>query len=262
MPRGVFKKHPHLIFSRIYDCNMSDMHNWPSIDQLIGPERRNQDNYWVRAVFASTITGSTSINGRSQDLGNQLDTELLLGLREWAEVILVGSGTVRAEDYAGVQPTDKKPNPAPLAVVTSSLDFDYDSRFFHDYHVPHLFMVPESSLQDPTNYTKVQKLQAFGEVISTGSGTIRECLTTLVNRGFARISCEGGPSILGGLISANAVDQFYLTIDPTLTNAVESPITRCTSDTTVKHKMRLESSMHCPDSTLFLRYGHPRVNSM
>ncbi|MDK8845012.1 dihydrofolate reductase family protein [Corynebacterium sp. MSK297] len=235
------------------------MDNRTSLAQLLGPEQRNSDGYCVRAIFASTITGSATIDGRSNDLGNELDTELLLAAREWSDVVLVGSETVRAENYGGVQPTTQKPSPAHIAVMTASMSFGDNSRFLHDYHVPHLFLVPESSLTDPHKKERAEKLTLFGQVIGVGAGSVEECIKTLVSRGFKRILCEGGPSIFSGLITANAVDQFYLTLHPTLTSTVETPITRGTTGTVTTQQMHLESVEHCPDSTLFLRYGrHPR----
>lgn len=55
----------------------------------------------IRAIAISSLTGSLTLEGVSGGLGNELDRELLLSLRDWADVVLVGAGTVRAERYTG-----------------------------------------------------------------------------------------------------------------------------------------------------------------
>lgn len=231
------------------------MDNWPALETLLGSAPATSRDYAVRAIFASTVTGSATVDGRSHELGNDLDTQLLLGLREWADVVFVGSATVRAEDYGGVQQTENKPRPARIAVATASMNFDWNARFFRDAHVPHIFLTPDSALENPENSDKITNLKKYGEILATGTGSVAECVTALAKAGFRRISCEGGPSIFGELIAAEAVDQFYLTLDPTLTSSVETPIVTSNTEPVATQNMRLESVQQCPDSTLFLRYG-------
>lgn len=73
----------------------------------------------IRAVAVSSLTGSVTLDGVSGDLGNDLDRELLLALRDWADVVLVGAGTVRAEGYTGQRAKQ-------LAVVSRSGDVPLD----------------------------------------------------------------------------------------------------------------------------------------
>ena len=65
---------------------------------IIGPVT---DQPEVRAIAISSLTGSLTLDGVSGGLGNELDRQLLLALRDWADVVLVGAGTVRAEGYTG-----------------------------------------------------------------------------------------------------------------------------------------------------------------
>lgn len=70
------------------------------LSDIIGPTLP-PDRPEVRAIAVSSLTGSLTLDGLSGGLGNELDRELLLALREWADVVLVGAGTVRAEGYTG-----------------------------------------------------------------------------------------------------------------------------------------------------------------
>lgn len=231
------------------------MNSNSALTRILGPEQSHQSSVSIRAICASTINGSSTISGRSKSLGNELDGQLLNALRDWCDVVLVGAETVRSENYFGVQPTPKKSSPARMAVVTSSMEFFWDKQFFYNYYSPHIFLVPNDSIEKPENKSKIIRLQEHGDVVNTAGGDIIDCITALTRMGFKRILCEGGPSVFGGLIAADAVDQLYLTLDPTLTSAVESPVTRDASETIATQRMQLESVEQCPDSTLFLRYG-------
>ena len=83
----------------------------PKVEDVIGPDP-DLSHPHVRFVEISTLSGSASLHGSSSELGNELDTAVLLGLLERADVIVVGSRTVLAEDYGGAQPSKDRPNPA------------------------------------------------------------------------------------------------------------------------------------------------------
>ncbi|MDO5670889.1 MAG: dihydrofolate reductase family protein [Corynebacterium sp.] len=79
---------------------------------IIGPVT---DQPEVRAIAVTSLTGSLTLDGVSGGLGNDLDRELLLALRDWADVVVVGAATVRAEGYTGARAKE-------VAVVTRSGD--------------------------------------------------------------------------------------------------------------------------------------------
>mgnify|MGYP000577804138 CR=1 FL=1 len=103
--------------------------------EIIGPSTATQE---VRAVAISTAFGSFTASGTSGALGNDADKQVMLALREWADVVLVGSGTVKAEDYG--------PADIPIAVVSRSLDFDTSAKLFSGPGP--LILAPDESLTD------------------------------------------------------------------------------------------------------------------
>ena len=172
------------------------------IDALIGSTAATEE---VRAVVITTVFGSFTSGGTSGALGNDTDSDLLLALREWADVILVGSGTVKAEDYG--------PADTPMAVVSRSLTFDTSAKLFSG--APPLILTPEESLSDPELEANRQALKAKGcQLVSTGNGGAREIVDTLRAHGFGRIVCEGGPSLYASLFEHSLIDVLHLTIDP------------------------------------------------
>ncbi|TLF79493.1 pyrimidine reductase family protein [Nocardia cyriacigeorgica] len=102
------------------------------------------DRPWVRANFVSSIDGAVTSDGLSGGLGTDADRRVFLALRELADVVLVGAGTARAENY-GPAKTDPalrrrlhelgigghpEGTPPPIAVVTASAALDASGRLF------------------------------------------------------------------------------------------------------------------------------------
>lgn len=230
------------------------------IQQLIGPELAVGEPE-LRAVVVGTITGSTTVSGTSGGLGNDTDTALLLGLRHWCDVVLVGSATVKAENYGGVRISGNRrakrraggqaPVP-PIAVVSSSLNFDTDTRFFLEADTPPIIVTDNP---DPGRQALLRS--AGARILQVTSTDAEVVVDKLRATGFARISCEGGPSIYSQLIDADLVDLWHHTIDPTLNGAVEHPLVR--GDAGPPRRFRLEHWHADPDSVLFLRYRRDRT---
>src|SRR6266702_4430564 len=58
---------------------------------------------WFRVNFISSIDGAATVDGSSGALGGPADHAVFPLLRDLADVILVGAGTVRAENYGGAR---------------------------------------------------------------------------------------------------------------------------------------------------------------
>src|SRR4051794_38123392 len=93
----------------------------------------------VRLNMIVSVDGGTSWNGVSGALGGPADKALFSVLRSFADVVLVASGTMRAEHYgpAVVAPRfeqarrERGQTPAPrIAVVSRTCQFDWSSPFF------------------------------------------------------------------------------------------------------------------------------------
>jgi riboflavin biosynthesis pyrimidine reductase len=94
---------------------------------------------WVRANMIASIDGGATVEGRAGGLAGPGDRVLFKVLREVADVVLVGAGTVRAENYSGAQlsvaarherQARGQAEVPPIAVVTASGALDLDSRLF------------------------------------------------------------------------------------------------------------------------------------
>lgn len=172
----------------------------------------------VRANMISSLDGGATLDGRSGGLGNEGDRWLFAVLRDLADVILVGSGTVRAEQYAGVELDEARrarrvrwglpAAPPPIAVVTGR-GLDADLPLFTGFETAPIVVTPRSA---------AGLVPAGAEPLLAGDRTVdlAAAIRGLADRGFRRIHCEGGPDLLGRLVAANLLDECCLTIAPLL----------------------------------------------
>ncbi|OYL19451.1 hypothetical protein A5N45_13050, partial [Streptococcus pneumoniae] len=61
------------------------------------------DGTWLRANFISSLDGGATVDGTSGAMAGPGDRFVFNLLRELADVIVVGVGTVRIEGYSGVR---------------------------------------------------------------------------------------------------------------------------------------------------------------
>ncbi|WP_051218351.1 dihydrofolate reductase family protein [Nocardioides insulae] len=139
------------------------------------------DRPWLRVNMVSTVDGSAQgEDGRSGSINNDVDREVFQSLREAAEVVLVGAGTARAEEYGEAR--------TPMVVVS------------------HGDLLPDS-LREAANVT----VRRGG-----GPADLRRLVEELYAAGHRRLLCEGGPTLLSGLLGAGVVDELCTTIVPRL----------------------------------------------
>ncbi len=174
----------------------------------------------LRANMIMSLDGAASFDGVAGPLSDANDQNLLLALRGYADVVLVGAGTVRAEGYGPVRLTadqvaerrDRWGTDAipPIAVVT------------HTGRVPaSLFAEPA---QRPILVTTAlvardrPQLAEHADLLIAGDSAVNltAALRALQARGMRRILCEGGPTLLDELVAGDLVDEMCLTISPTL----------------------------------------------
>ncbi|WKD61354.1 2,5-diamino-6-ribosylamino-4(3H)-pyrimidinone 5'-phosphate reductase [Corynebacterium ciconiae DSM 44920] len=212
----------------------------------------------VRGVAISSLNGAATVEGTSGSLGNDNDTRVLTTLRAWADCVLVGAGTVRAENYGGVrlspeQRADRlaagQADTPPLAVITGSADMDTTSRFFTEVSASPIIITGSK------NADRVATYEAAGaEVLLLDELSVDTALTALAERGYHRISIEGGPSIYGHALDHGLIDYLHLSIAPVITQ-IDRPLFSHPAHST---QLELDGVHHDEDGFLFTRYRLPR----
>lgn len=180
------------------------------------------DSRWLRVNFVSSADGGSSVDGLSGGLSSAGDKQVFGILRVLADVILVGSGTARAENYkpARARPAlaelrAGRPAAAPIALVTSTLHLDLTTPFFTEAAPDARPLVITSAASDAGRRAETARV---ADVIVAGEKTVdlAAALRELANRGLSRVLCEGGPHLFGDLTGAGLVDELCLSLSPAL----------------------------------------------
>ncbi|MBN9734466.1 MULTISPECIES: dihydrofolate reductase family protein [unclassified Pseudonocardia] len=216
----------------------------------------------VTAIMVSSLDGAVTAGGRgSQGLSTPADRELFRALRRAAGVVLVGAGTARDEDYRGVRPRRAGPGepdpgpPPPVAVVTGSADLDPHAALFTDTVTAPIVL----TTADAPAHRRAALSAAGADVAVLPDLAPATLLAELGRRGLHDVLCEGGPTLLGALVAADAVDELRLTLVPVL---VGGPAGRIASGPVAgpARSLRPAGSRQADDGTLLLHYireGHP-----
>jgi len=213
----------------------------------------------VRADFVTSLDGAIEIGGRSGGLGGAADRAAFMAMRAAADVILVGAGTARAENYGPVVldagASDRRRNRGQtasprLAVVTARGDLPGDMRMFAGSEPPVVITTARGLDSDPD-------LAGRAEVAQCGDVAVdmELALGVLGAMGLARVLCEGGPALLRSLLDRDLLDELCLTISPVVAGpqhrrlSGEDPLE-------VPARFRLLSLLE-GDGMLLARYGRP-----
>lgn len=169
--------------------------------------RRRTDRPWVLANMVHSVDGATAAAGRSGGLAGPGDRRLFHLIRELADTILVGAATVRAERY---HPTEQQ-----LVVVSRSLDLPRDLPLFTD---PPRGPRPIVATTEDGDHRTADALSEVAEIWRSGRDGVdlRALLSRLGETGAERVLCEGGPRLLGELVSRVEVDEWFVTTGGTL----------------------------------------------
>ncbi len=228
----------------------------PSIVELAPFYADTPDGLRANMIFSAD--GAAAFGGRAGPLSCPTDQRLLRILRGLADVVLVGAGTARAENYGPVQLTDAararrhhegRFAPPPIAVVSRSAELP--ARLFSNPEQPPILVTCARTAErlDPDHDGRRQIMVAGEDTVD-----VARAVAMLRERGMHRILCEGGPTLLDELVEADAVTELCVTLAPRL--AASQPVgyrvhpARLTAPVT----MRLAHALVC-DDYLFLKYA-------
>lgn len=223
------------------------------------------DRASVALGMVSSVDGAVSVDGTSGGLGGEADRRAFLRLRDACDAILVGAGTVRAEDYGPPRAPAARAAareaaglaPAPqLLVVTGRAALDPSARLFtseRDPGVPPAVIVTSATAPGPA----VASLADVAEVVTCGHDEVdlAAVLRWCRERGLRRVLCEGGPGLNGALLAGGLVDEVFLTVAPALVGGDAGRIVRGPQLPPVDLEL---IEVHEHDGELLLRYRATR----
>jgi riboflavin biosynthesis pyrimidine reductase len=174
----------------------------------------------VRANIVLSLDGGAAFDGKTRPISDDTDLWLLNQLRGYADVVVVGAGTVRAERYGPVRlDADQQEHrrqhgygaqPPPFAVVSARAELDPALPVFATGGARPLLVTVERSRR------QADSLADLADVIIAGEERVDPVamLEALRQRGLRRVLCEGGPTLLASFVEHDLVDDMCLSLAP------------------------------------------------
>jgi riboflavin biosynthesis pyrimidine reductase len=215
---------------------------------------------YVIANFISSADGKATADGRTAPLGSPGDRAAFHLLRTQVDAVLAGTRTLFVENYG---PLAKEPrlselrvsegrSPQPLGVVISrSGTIPFDIPLFADPE-SHVALYAPRDVAVPACAAEVTSHE-----LGSDDGALAAVMSSLrADHGVRSLLCEGGPSVFSALLTADLVDELFLTFAPKLVGGDSVSITtgRPLDEVT---DLRLLCALE-QDGTLFLRYARTR----
>ena len=179
---------------------------------------------WLRANLVASVDGLAQADGASRGLSGPADLRVLRTLRGLADVVLVGGATVRTEGYqrpvvaraefAAARRAAGQPAAAAIAVVSASLEVDFDAPLYTEAVTPTITVTVADAPPD-----RLERARAAGEVLVAGASgrvDLAAAVDRLADGGRGRLLCEGGPKLLAAVAAAGRLDELCLSISPQL----------------------------------------------
>ncbi|MCB1000328.1 MAG: dihydrofolate reductase family protein [Acidimicrobiales bacterium] len=152
---------------------------------------------WVGVCMVAGLDGSTVVDDSSRALSSPTDTEVLIGLRALADVIVVGASTVRIEGYG---PPSKAGQT--IGVVTRTGEgLDFTAPLFTSG--AGFVVCPTSAPELPVPTVRAGRHEV-------------DLAAALAQLDVGFVQAEGGSMLNGALATADLVDELNLTISPVI----------------------------------------------
>jgi riboflavin biosynthesis pyrimidine reductase len=220
-------------------------------------ERAPADRALTVANFVSSLDGRASVRGRSGGLGDDGDKAVFRALRRASDAVLVGTGTLAAENYGRIvaDPDARRARVArgvaaePLAVtVTRSGRLPLRIPLFAEPEARVIvFSGAEVELEDARAQVEVVRLEHGTLGFAAALAHLRR------EHGVRLVLCEGGPRVLAALVREHVLDQLCLSLVGKLTGGGDAPTITRGPELPEPADAGLEEVLE-RHGTLFLRY--------
>ena len=225
------------------------------------------DKPYVAINMVSTLDGRVSVDGKASPIGSGADRLIMRNIRCAADAVLVGAGTVRAEEMnLGVPKALSEKRRAngrgeqPLGVILAgSGGLPFSRKILRSADQGQRIVViaadstPEATLLE-ASALDVGVLRTEDPGLPQPASVLR-----LLNQRFdtRAVLLEGGPAVNASFLSSGAVEELFLTLSPKIFFSATNPLTLASTAEQQPHSTYFDlvsvyASSH--EGELYLRY--------
>ncbi len=185
---------------------------------------------YILLNYALSLDGKLSTEQRDPvRFTSRIDRGLMDEIRADADAVLIGAGTLRAEDppvrIKAARRRDERRRkgkpPHPVSVILSrSMQLPRTGRYWEDDQVERIIATTEQAKDE-----QVLAFKDLAEVIRVGRTAVdlHEFCRMLAGRGIGRLLVEGGGEVNMAFWEAGLVDEVYLTLCPVVIGGSTAP---------------------------------------
>ncbi|MFP5347479.1 MAG: dihydrofolate reductase family protein, partial [Actinomycetes bacterium] len=229
------------------------------VSRLLGPVRPRPDRPYVLVKYAQSIDGRIATRtGDSKWISGEAERRVAHGLRAACDAVLVGSGTVQADDPQLTVRLVPGANPIRV-VVDSTLRTAPEAHVLSDDAATVVFTTAGA---EPGRREQLRSAGiAVREVTENGRGLdLAEVLADLRRSGVQSLLVEGGAGVIASLFAAGLVDRLVVSVSPVVLGQGVEAVGDLGSDR-VTDGIRLSNrSVYVTDSDVLLAWDvEPRA---
>lgn len=210
----------------------------------------------------STLDGRAAFGGKSSPIGSAADRVIMRNIRCAFDAVLVGAGTLRAEDLDLAVPQelaqkrrDKGLREQPIPILLMGLSPLPKRRKLYEHRG--LIILGPKNVQEQ-HLPAEAAFRALPEWKGGGRVDIKGVLRILEEElGVGRLLVEGGPHVNRSFLSGGYVDELFLTLAPKISGGGDAPNIVSGAETLpdmVIDEARLVSVHAAAGGELYLRY--------
>jgi 5-amino-6-(5-phosphoribosylamino)uracil reductase len=208
--------------------------------------------------FVAGADGRATFGGKSGALGDDGDHAMFHGLRESADAVMAGTGTLRTERYGRMlgkaerreRRVARGRTPEPLVcIVTRSGEVPTEIPLFAEPEARIvIFSAVPVQLGSPAAQVEVVAVDPAELTLTTALRRLR------TDFGVSTLLCEGGPTLFGAMLREHVVDELFLTVAPVLVGGGSGPAVTSGPGLPELQPLRIEWLLERHGS-LYLRYA-------